>query len=114
MNLLHKNLVEYILNSYLNYSEDILKLKLLYQYDSNIKPHLYHKIILNFGQNIGFVWIKKTYLDEIKLEERYFYEEDYKNENNKMNGLLDKLYENEYNIIKYRYEHNNIKYEYEN
>jgi antitoxin component YwqK of YwqJK toxin-antitoxin module len=54
LNLLHNNLIEYILNLYLDYEKDILKLKQLFpQYKFSIKPHLaYTKIFDKYGNGI--------------------------------------------------------------
>jgi antitoxin component YwqK of YwqJK toxin-antitoxin module len=54
LNILNNNIIEYVLNGYLNYEEDIIKLKKLYeslQYKFNIKAHLIKiplQLITNF------------------------------------------------------------------
>jgi antitoxin component YwqK of YwqJK toxin-antitoxin module len=40
MNLLNNNIIEYVLNEYLDYEEDISKLKQLFLYKFNIRKHL--------------------------------------------------------------------------
>jgi antitoxin component YwqK of YwqJK toxin-antitoxin module len=70
MNLLHKNLIEYVLNPYLDYLKDIQKLRKIFQYNFNIKQHLKREIedCLEDGNVISLL------LDNNKLIEKAFYE----------------------------------------
>jgi antitoxin component YwqK of YwqJK toxin-antitoxin module len=43
LQLLNKNIIEYVLNPYLNYNDDINKLKQLFDYKFNIKLHIHYE-----------------------------------------------------------------------
>jgi antitoxin component YwqK of YwqJK toxin-antitoxin module len=67
MDILHKNLIEYILNPYLDYKEDILKLKQLYEYKFDIGQHLeYRKHPLI--KNISFTYLDNRKIKQISLD----------------------------------------------
>ena len=90
LNLLHSNIVEYILNPYLNYSNDISKLKRLFDHKFNIKPHLSYNI---------YNYKRSTYVDEIKIkmEERYSHKQlklKYNYKNGNLDGIQEEWYEN--------------------
>jgi hypothetical protein len=90
--ILNRNIIEYVLNLYLDYEEDIIKVKLLYNKtvgEFNIKPHLKQKKF--YGSN-GNLKMLNIYLDYnlIKKYEWYgnkeqFIIENYKN--NKLHGI---------------------------
>jgi antitoxin component YwqK of YwqJK toxin-antitoxin module len=94
LDILNTNIIEYILNLYLSYEEDIIKLRKLYdslQYEFSIKIHMIYKNI-NLEQKI-FIDHKyrkyiKFYSDrKTKCVERYF-------TNIGMNGLETLYYPN--------------------
>jgi hypothetical protein len=50
LSILNNNIIEYILNPYLDYLNDIVNLKKLYKYNFNMKPHItsnYHHLLLD-------------------------------------------------------------------
>jgi antitoxin component YwqK of YwqJK toxin-antitoxin module len=57
LQILSTNIIEYVLNLYLNYEEDIIKLKKLYEYKFNIKPHIKR----NKSMIVGINYIQVDY-----------------------------------------------------
>jgi antitoxin component YwqK of YwqJK toxin-antitoxin module len=52
MDILNNNIIEYVLNQYLDYDKDIIKLKKLYENKFSIKPHIRKDIkYYNFPHN---------------------------------------------------------------
>jgi antitoxin component YwqK of YwqJK toxin-antitoxin module len=72
MDILNNNIIEYILNLYLDYVDDVQKLKQLYNFKFNIKSHLTHYISFYGGKKK--IKNKSLYLDNkpIKIK-KYFY-----------------------------------------
>jgi antitoxin component YwqK of YwqJK toxin-antitoxin module len=109
MDILNNNILQFILNSYLDYEEDILKIQQVYpslQYNFSLKSHL--KTTISFSQTI-----KTIYLDKKKKREIvYFDENDFfgkklhsMNNYNSNNQLHGKQYFNNgqgYNIFNYK------------
>jgi antitoxin component YwqK of YwqJK toxin-antitoxin module len=72
INLLTKNIVEFVLNEYLDYEEDILKLKQFLLFKFNIKKHIRYEFSDFSEYNCP---IKRTikYLDDKKIKVNTFY-----------------------------------------
>jgi antitoxin component YwqK of YwqJK toxin-antitoxin module len=64
---LNNNIIEYILNSYLSYKEDILKIKKLYsQFRFKLKAHLSFKKAYQFNKEISYIIF---YLDNSAIKQ---------------------------------------------
>jgi antitoxin component YwqK of YwqJK toxin-antitoxin module len=88
--ILNNNIIEYVLNEYLDYEEDISKLKQLFLYKFNIKKHLSYKIILLY--ELIITKSKYVYLNDRLLKIINYYDNrqkhsicNYKNE--RKNGI---------------------------
>lgn len=57
LQLLNTNIIEYVLNLYLNYEYDIHNLKQLYNYKFNIKSHLKIEIYYDSGYKMKYTFI---------------------------------------------------------
>jgi antitoxin component YwqK of YwqJK toxin-antitoxin module len=100
LSLLNNNIIEYVLNLYLDYQEDITKIKQLYKYKFNFFKHFgilkeYHnngklKRFLAYLDNKKIKY-KEWYINGIKLLERNF-------KNEKFNGLI-KVWDIDNNLI---------------
>jgi antitoxin component YwqK of YwqJK toxin-antitoxin module len=70
LHLLSNNIIEYVLNAYLDYEEDIEKIKQLYEYKFNIRKHIYIGIDLYPNNNIkrSNIW-----LDDYGIKDKWYY-----------------------------------------
>jgi antitoxin component YwqK of YwqJK toxin-antitoxin module len=110
MDILNTNIIRYILNPYLDYQEDILKLKQLYpslQNNFPIKPHIKFTT-----HQISYIY-KNTYLDNKKIRKRSYYIQNYftnrqihsinNYKNNKLHGRTEQYYFNGQKELEFNY-----------
>lgn len=95
LQLLNKNIMEYILNPYLDYLNDINKLKQLFEHKLNIKPHF--KIENTFYNKTEFMKYKIINLDNklIRIIKLYKHKEIPKIKNYDFN-MCGGLYQDQY------------------
>jgi hypothetical protein len=115
MDILNNNIIEYVLNEYLDYDEDILKLKQLFNFNFNIKKHLY--IEKSYYIEDDGIYFNIICLSNRKIKEKNFYAYtdilshvlDFKNNTQKYYEMDGKLrYQCNYNWDKYVEEFNDF------
>jgi antitoxin component YwqK of YwqJK toxin-antitoxin module len=104
LNILNNNIIEYVLNEYLDYNTDIMKLKQLYNYKFNIKNHIACDIIYYFDSNYKFsnnIYSKLIYLDKNIIRDRKYFDLKIKKlrsniplKNDEIHGTYKEWYEN--------------------
>jgi antitoxin component YwqK of YwqJK toxin-antitoxin module len=130
LQLLNKNIIEYVLNLCLDYNKDILKMKQLYKYKFNIKTHIhYDKLFYNNTTKLEFLLV---YFDNKKIKEKNWYlnrnisyiisylrinNDTYRNEKSyyENNGNINTIYNTKnsisYGIRKKYFNNGNLEYE---
>ena len=84
---LHKDIVKYVLNLYINLKNDAAKIEnIICKYSKinfrfYIKPHFIYRIVMN-KYTKGLIWTKQTMIDNIYIKTEYFYE----------NGIRENIY----------------------
>jgi hypothetical protein len=68
LNIINNNVIEYVLNLYLDYEEDIIKLKQLYNFRFNIKKHFIYKNDYSWGN-----YCKMLYLNNDLIKTKSYY-----------------------------------------
>jgi antitoxin component YwqK of YwqJK toxin-antitoxin module len=95
MNILNNNILQYILNQYLDWEEDISKLHQIFNFKFHIKIHIIYDKVLHFTKKMGY----RIYLDNKIIKFKLYFlngnpdiEENYKN--GKLHGIQKEWYKN--------------------